>query len=197
MRRSQLEINICLFVYFVHQSTSRKRNAILQEKHNLKRIKQLCGISGQHRVVSLTCTCSQNVTHTENVVVFWGCRWFLVFWTPIAADTPMHWRDALYCACRCASGGSAGVEHSLLPSSSPRSRLHHLRQRRLASRTAAGLLSRQNSVRTSRALLAFPVLVWSLMTWHGDSVGNSVEENSNVFSVVRMRWLPSARACGQ
>jgi len=31
----------------------------------------------------------------------------------------------------------------------------------------------------------------------GDSVDNSVEENSSVFSVIRMRWLPSARACGQ
>jgi len=30
-----------------------------------------------------------------------------------------------------------------------------------------------------------------------DSVDNTVEENSSVFSLVRMRWLPSARACGQ
>ena len=29
--------------------------------------------------------------------------------------------------------------------------------------------------------------------WYGDSV----EENSRIFSLVRMRWLPSARACGQ
>ena len=50
---------IC-FVYFIHQSTSRKRYTILQEKHNLKKIKQLCGLNGQHMAVQLTC--SQNVT---------------------------------------------------------------------------------------------------------------------------------------
>jgi len=32
---------------------------------------------------------------------------------------------------------------------------------------------------------------------HGDSVDNTVEENSGVFSLIRMRWLPSARACWQ
>jgi len=31
--------------------------------------------------------------------------------------------------------------------------------------------------------------------WYGDSVDNSVEENSSIFSPVRMCWLPSARAC--
>jgi len=30
-----------------------------------------------------------------------------------------------------------------------------------------------------------------------DKVHNTVEENSSVFSLIRMRWLPSARACGQ
>jgi len=30
----------------------------------------------------------------------------------------------------------------------------------------------------------------------GDSVDDTVE-NSSVFSLIRMRWLPSARACGQ
>jgi len=34
---------------FIHQSISRKRNTIYNEKHNLKRIKQLCGLNGQHR----------------------------------------------------------------------------------------------------------------------------------------------------
>ena len=33
---------------------------LLQEKHNLKRLKQLCGLNGQHRTVLLTR--SQNVT---------------------------------------------------------------------------------------------------------------------------------------
>ena len=32
---------------------------------------------------------------------------------------------------------------------------------------------------------------------YGDSVGNTVEENSSVFSLIWMHWLPSARACGQ
>ena len=32
---------------------------------------------------------------------------------------------------------------------------------------------------------------------YGDSVDNKVEENYNVFSLIRMRWLPSARACRQ
>jgi len=30
---------------------------------------------------------------------------------------------------------------------------------------------------------------------YGDSVDNTVE-NSSVFSLIRMHWLPSARACG-
>ena len=29
-----------------------------------------------------------------------------------------------------------------------------------------------------------------------DSVDNTVQENSSVFALIRMRWLPSARACG-
>jgi len=32
---------------------------------------------------------------------------------------------------------------------------------------------------------------------YGDSADNTGEENSSVFSVIRMRWLLSARACGQ
>ena len=32
---------------------------------------------------------------------------------------------------------------------------------------------------------------------YGDSVDNTVEENSSIFSLIRMRWLLSARACGQ
>ena len=31
----------------------------------------------------------------------------------------------------------------------------------------------------------------------GDNVDNTVQEKSSVFSLNRMRWLPSARACGQ
>jgi len=32
---------------------------------------------------------------------------------------------------------------------------------------------------------------------NGDSVDNTVEENSSVFFLIRMRWLQSATACGQ
>ena len=31
----------------------------------------------------------------------------------------------------------------------------------------------------------------------GDSVDNTIEENSSIFSLIRMCWLPSARACWQ
>ena len=30
-----------------------------------------------------------------------------------------------------------------------------------------------------------------------DVIDNTVEQNSNVFSLIQMRWLPSARICGQ
>jgi len=32
--------------------------------------------------------------------------------------------------------------------------------------------------------------------WYRASVDNTLEENSSVFSLNRMHWLPSARACG-
>ena len=52
---------VCLCVcLFIHQSTPRKRNIITQEKHSLKRIKQLCVLNAPHRAVPLTCR--QNVT---------------------------------------------------------------------------------------------------------------------------------------
>jgi len=31
--------------------------------------------------------------------------------------------------------------------------------------------------------------------FYGDSVDNTAEENSSVFSLIRMCWLPPARAC--
>ena len=37
--------------------------------------------------------------------------------------------------------------------------------------------------------LAFCVILYSL--WYGDGAGNTVEENSGIFSLIRMRWLPS------
>ena len=47
--------------------------------------------------------------------------------------------------------------------------------------------------------LALYILAQSLRNtlWYDDSVDSSVEENSSVFSLIRMRWLPSARTCGQ
>ena len=37
-----VQVSSCVYFFnFIHQSTSRKRNTISQEKHNLKRIKQL------------------------------------------------------------------------------------------------------------------------------------------------------------
>jgi len=31
---------------------------------------------------------------------------------------------------------------------------------------------------------------------YGDSVDNTIEENSSIFSLIQMRWLPSVRAGG-
>ena len=41
------------------------------------------------------------------------------------------------------------------------------------------------------------IISCSLRKWYGDSVDNIVEEHSSAFSLIRMHWLPSARACGQ
>jgi len=49
-------------------------------------------------------------------------------------------------------------------------------------------------------LLEFILFAYYVITRYGDSVDNTVntvEENSSVFSLIRMRWLPSARASGQ
>ena len=39
--------------------------------------------------------------------------------------------------------------------------------------------------------------VMPMLVLYRDSVDNTVEENSSVFSLIQMCWLPSARACGQ
>jgi len=39
-------------------------------------------------------------------------------------------------------------------------------------------------------------LVLDRFILYGDSVDNTVENNASVFSLIRMRWLPSSRACG-
>jgi len=43
------------FILFIHQSTSRKRKTMSQEKHSQRRVKQLCGINGWHKAMPLTC----------------------------------------------------------------------------------------------------------------------------------------------
>jgi len=40
------------------------------------------------------------------------------------------------------------------------------------------------------------VLYYTVSQYGGDAC-NTTEENSRIFSVIQMRWLPSARACGQ
>jgi len=41
---------------------------------------------------------------------------------------------------------------------------------------------------------SFHIQLLCLMIRYGDSVENSVEENSSIFSLIRIRWLLSARA---
>jgi len=55
----------------------RTRYTISQDEHNLKTIKQPCGLNGQHRTMPLTC--SENVTQHTGLVPFMPivcCRWF-------------------------------------------------------------------------------------------------------------------------
>ena len=40
----------------------------------------------------------------------------------------------------------------------------------------------------------FTLLIWRMVHWR-DSAGNAIAENSNVFWLIRMHSLPSARAC--
>jgi len=46
-------------------------------------------------------------------------------------------------------------------------------------------------------LLVVMVILYIVIIMYGDSVDNTVDENSGVFSPIRMRSLPSARVCGQ
>jgi len=41
------------------------------------------------------------------------------------------------------------------------------------------------------------LLLFVAHCYNGDGARNAVEENSSVFSLIQMRYLPSARACGQ
>jgi len=57
---------------------------------------------------------------------------------------------------------------------------------------------------SQKRILTDPTCIWH-PSWgislrslrYGDSVDNTVEENSCIFSLIRMRWLLSARACRQ
>jgi len=46
-------------------------------------------------------------------------------------------------------------------------------------------------------LLVVAVAAAAAALTYRDSVDNTVEENSSIFSLSRMHWLPSARACEQ
>ena len=48
-----------------------------------------------------------------------------------------------------------------------------------------------------RAVKWVCVCVYFYYLWYGDSADNTVEENSSVFSLIQMCWLPSAWTCGQ
>jgi len=64
-----------------------------------------------------------------------------------------------------------------------------------AHRSVCGLAS------LTIGLQLFSCVSYLLRSWlsfirYGDSIDNTVEENSSIFSLIRMRWLPSVRACG-
>jgi len=69
-----------LFVYFFH---------IKKEKHNSKRLKQLCGLNGQHRAVPPTC--SQNVTQLSEYKILYDFS----TWGEFASATDVCRIDAL------------------------------------------------------------------------------------------------------
>jgi len=50
---------------------------------------------------------------------------------------------------------------------------------------------------SSRNLLYLSIFCSAEAVGYGDGVDNTVEENSSIFSLIRMHRLPSARACGQ
>jgi len=55
-----------------------------------------------------------------------------------------------------------------------------------------------HSIRKDRLISTILLTEWYfIIKRYEDSVDNSVQENSSVFSLIRMRWLPSPRACGQ
>ena len=57
-----------LFVYFIHQSTLRKRYNFTRKTQFKKNTQKRCGLNGQHRAVPLKC--SQNVTqHSEYKII--------------------------------------------------------------------------------------------------------------------------------
>jgi len=57
----------------------------------------------------------------------------------------------------------------------------------------------RHSIFTGRMLFLTPNRVKALTqtVWYGSSVDNTVEENSSVFSLIRICWLPSTTACEQ
>jgi len=43
----------------------------------------------------------------------------------------------------------------------------------------------------------FVILLHNVIRWYRNGAGNNTEENSSVFSLIQIRQLLSARACGQ
>ena len=54
-------------VYFIHQSTSRKKHTISKEKLNLKRIRRLRGVNGQHRSAPLRVAKTLGLLNIQNI----------------------------------------------------------------------------------------------------------------------------------
>jgi len=50
---------------------------------------------------------------------------------------------------------------------------------------------------TMVSMVLFPLLMLGFTLRYGDSVDNTVEANSSIFSLIQMHWLLSARACWQ
>ena len=55
-----------------------------------------------------------------------------------------------------------------------------------------------SQLRVDPLMISFFLMHYAVqLLLYGDSVDNTVEENSSVFFLIITRWLPPARACGQ
>ena len=91
-----------MFLYFIHQSTSRKRRTISQEKHNLKKDTTTVWIEWPtHRAVPLTC--SQNVTqHSQQLLSVYSNRKRCESWACCFQESETYMLPRTVCyQCRC------------------------------------------------------------------------------------------------